>query len=326
MIKSLKLASHNWKALLKSILYQALLLALVIALAFVIFGEFVDDLISVIQENHLNDFVNNTINSVISGEFNSEQFAADLGELLANLRQSVESMRFPWGGITMSYVMVIVLFVVYRMLVSITDVAVGCQIDEFMTSNAERPFTWYFVKKHGKSWQFVLLQTAIVLPMEILIVCGSIGFYLLGMFALRWWAIIPVSILALLFYVVRLTVFAFCLPSVVCRDELSTRKAFKLGISMAISRFWQVFWKTLIVVIIMAVICVISILFVDNTILSAVLTTVPNFVLFFYIKCINMVEYFRADNRPYFYKRVEIEGTERYNRIQARKAKRANKK
>lgn len=325
MLKPLILASHNWKALLKSIVYQAILLALVVAFAFVVFGEFVDDLIAVMNENHLSDFANNTLNSVFTGEFNSEQFATELDTLLANVRNAVESMRFPWGGITTTYLMIAVMFVLYRMLVSITDVTVGCQIEEFMTSNAERPFIWYFVKRQGKSWQFVLLQTAIALPMEMMIVCGCIGFYLLSMHALKWWAIILVAILALLFYVVRLTVFAFCMPAVVCNEETSARKAFNLGISMAISRFWRVFWKTLIVVIVMVAISVISILFVDNTIASAVLLTVPNFVLFFYLKCINMVEYFRADNRPYFYKRVEVEGTERYNRIQARKAKRANK-
>lgn len=323
MLKSLNLASHNWKALLKSILYQALLLALVIALGVVIFGGLIDDLVQIFNENHVNDFLYNNINSIVAGEFNSEQFAADLSAMIGNIRQTISSVRFPWGGVTMTYALVSVIFVLYRMLVSITDVAVGCQIEEFMTSNAERPFTWFFVKKQGRSWNFVLLQTALVLPLEILIICGSIGFYLLGMVAFSWWAIIPVAVLALLFYVARLSIFAYCLPSVVCQEELSTRKAFKQGISMAITRFWHIFWKTLVVVCIMAVISVISIMFIKNTVASAVMTTVPNFVLFFYLKCVNMVEYFRANNRPYFYKRVEIEGTERYNRIQARKTKRA---
>lgn len=323
MIKSLKLASYNWKALLKSILYQVLLLALVIAIAFMIFGGLVDDFVRIFNENHVTDFFYNTINSVVSAEFNGDQFATELGALISNVRQSVSSVQLSWGGVTVTYILFIVIIVVYRMLVSITDVAVGSQIEEFMTSNAERPFTWYFVKKQGKSWQFVLLQTAFVLPLEILIVCGSVGFYMLLMFAVRWWAIIPMAILALLFYVARLSIFAYCLPSVVCQPELSTRQAFKQGLSLAVTRFWHIFWKTFIVVCLMAVVSVISIMFVDNAILSAVLTTVPNFALYFYLKCVNMVDYFRADNRPYFYKRVEIEGTERYNKIQARKARRA---
>ena len=323
MIKPLLLASHNWKVLLKSILYQALLLALVIALGYVVFGDLVDDLIKIFNENNVKDFVYNTINALVAGEFDSAQFATELSGLISDMQQSISSLKLPWGGVTLSYVLFGVIFVAYRLLVSLTDVAAGCQLEEFMTSNAERPFSWYFVKKQGKSWKFVLLQTALVLPFDILIICGSVGFYLLFLFALKWWAIIPVAILALLFYVARLSIFSFCLPSVVCQEEMSTRKAFKLGMSKAMTRFWHVFWKTLIVVCLMAAISVISIMFVDNALVSTALITIPNFVLFFYLKCINMVEYFQADNRPYFYKRVEVEGTERYNRKQARRAKRS---
>ena len=322
MIKPLILASHNWKVLLKSILYQVLLLALTIALGYVIFGKLVDDLILIYNENNITDFAYNTINAIFAGEFDGTQFATDLGVLISSVQDSISGIDLPWGGVTMSYVMFCVIFVGYRLLVSITDVATGCQLEEFMTSNAERPFTWYFVKKIGVSWKFSLLQTALVLPFDILIIFGSVGFYLLFVLAFQWWAIIPVAVFALLFYVARLSVFAFCLPAVVCQDDMSTRRAFKQGLSKAFGRFWRVFWKTLIVVTLMAVISVISIMFVSNSLLSTALTTVPNFVLFFYLKCVNLVEYFQADNRPYFYKRMEVEGTERYNRKQARLAKR----
>ena len=209
----------------------------------------------------------------------------------------------------------------YRLLVYITDVTVDCQLDEFMTSNASRPFTWYFFKKQGRTWQFALLQIAFALPLDTLIACGSIGFYLLFLPAFNRWAIIPVAIIVLLLYVARLSLFAFCLPAVACETNLSTHMAFRRGLSLIVTRFWHVFWKTLIVVCLMAAISLVSILYVSNPIVSAVLSTVPNFVLFFYLKCINIVEYFRADNRPFFYKRVDVEGTERYNRKLRRKVK-----
>ena len=319
MIKSLKLASYNWKVLVKAILLQVLLLALVIALGSLVFGNLFDDVAQLISENGVKEFLTNTVNSIFSAEFDSEVFASELGNMIANLRNSIAELHIPFGGVTMSYVLIVVVLVAYRLFVSLADVTCGCQLEEFMTANAERPFTWFFVKKQGAAWKFVLLQTALVLPLDILIVSGSVGFYLMFLIAFNWWTIIPVALIALLFYVVRQTLFAFCLPAVVCED-LPTRKAFKLGLSKIMSRFWRVFWKTLIVMCLMVGISVVSLAFIHNRLASTVVLTVPNFVLFFYLKCINFVEYFQADNKPFFYKRVEVEGTERYNRKHDNKA------
>ena len=313
MVKSLSLATFNWKVLLKSILYQILLLALVLALGFTIFGNLIDDLIRVINDNHISDFVSETISAIVSGEFDSAQFTAQLNEVISNLQEGISSLRHPYGVVELSYVLFVLIVLLYRLLVSLTDVSVMCQLDEFMTSNASRPFSWFFFKKQGRTWKFALLQTALALPFDILIVTGSIGFYLLFLIAFNWWTIIPVCVIALLLYTVRLTFFAFCLPAVAC-EEMPARDAFKRGLSGIINRFWRVFWKTLIVVCVMVVLSVLSIMYIGNTWVKTLVLTVPNFVLFFYLKCVNIIDYFQAYNRPFFYKRVDIEGTDRYNR------------
>lgn len=320
MIKPLVLAAHNWKVLLKSIVYQVLLLALIVALGYLIFGNLVDDMAKVFSDNNVSGFLSDTVNSVISGDFDSERFAAQLGDLISNVRNSISSVRLPFGGVTMSYVLFCVIIVLYRLLVSLTDVAAACQLEEFMTSNAARPFSWFVIKKQAVTWKFALLQTAFALPLDLLIATGCIGFYLLFLLAFNWWSIIPVAAIALLMYVARLTMFAYTLPSVVCNDG-SVRVAFKKGLARGAMRFWHVFWKNLIVVCLMAAIAVVSVMFIANPIVKTVVTTVPAFVLFFYMKCINMVEYFRFDNKPFFYKRVEIEGTDRYIRAQQKRAK-----
>ena len=313
MLKSLSVATFNWKVLIKSILYQILLVALVLALGFTIFGNLIDDLIRVINDNNISDFVSDTISAIVAGEFDSAEFTAQLNEVISNLQDGISSLRHPYGVVELTYILFVVILILYRLLVSLTDVSVECQLDEFMTSNASRPFTWFFFKKQGRTWHFALLQAALTLPLDILIVTGSVGFYLLFLIAFNWWTIIPVCIIALLLYAVRLTFFAFCLPSVAC-EQLPTREAFRHGLSMIIPRFWRVFWKTLIVVCLMVVVSVLSIMFIDNTWIMSAVVTVPNFILYFYLKCVNIVDYFQADNRPFFYKRVDIEGTDRYNR------------
>lgn len=313
MLKSLSLASFNWRVLLKSILCQILLLALVLALGFTIFGNLIDDLIKLFNDNHISDFVSETIGAIVAGEFDSAHFTTQLNEVISNWQDGITSVRHPFGVVELTYILFVAIFVLYRMLVSVTDVTVECQLEEFMTSNASRPFSWFFFKKQGRTWQFVLLQTAFCLPLDILVVTGSIGFYLLFLIAFNWWTIIPVCVIALLMYTVRLTFFSCCLPAVAC-EAMPTRDAFKHGLSVAIKRFWHVFWKTLIVVCVMVVLSVLSIMYIENTWVKTVVSTVPNFVLYFYLKCVNIIEYFQADNRPFFYKRIDIEGTDRYNR------------
>ena len=318
MFKPLCIATFNWKVLIKSILYQILLLALVLALGFTIFGRLIDEMIQLINDNHIAEFASNTISSIINGEFDSAEFTTNLNEVISNLQEGISSLHHPYGVMEISYVLFVLIVVLYRLFVSLTDVSVTCQLDEFMTSNATRPFTWFFFKKQGRTWQFALLQTAFALPLDILIVTGSIGFYLLFLIAFNWWTIIPVAVITLLLYALRLTTFAFCLPSVSCED-MPTREAFRHGLSLIFRRYWRVFWKTLIVVCLMVVVSVLA-LYIQNTWIMSIVFTIPNFVLFFYLKCINMVEYFQADNRPFFHKRLYIEGTEKYNRRQFRKS------
>lgn len=320
MIKPLVLAGYNWKVLLKSLVYQMLLLALIVALGYLIFGNLVDDVLVLWRENHIGDFMSETVGSIVNGSFDSEKFSSDLGNLITQTRQSIASLRIPFGGAAMAYVLFCLIFVAYRVFVSLTDVTASCQLEEFMTSNAERPFTWFFIKKMGTTWKFILLQTALTLPMDLLILGGCLAFYALFLLAFSWWTVIPVLLIAVLLYVARLSMFAYTLPAVVC-SEGSVRKAFKQGLANAMVRFWHVFWKTLIVVGVMLVVTVLCLMYIANPILKTAVTSLVNFVLYFYLKCVNMVEFFRFDNRPFFYKRVEIEGTDRYNRKLARRNK-----
>ena len=313
MLKPLSITAFNWKVLIKSILCQILMLALMLALGFTVFGNLIGDAIRFVNENHVTDLLYKLINAILGGEFDGAAFTEELNQVSSNLRDGIAQLRHPFGVIELTYVVFVLFVVLYRLLVSLTDVTVTCQLDEFMTSNASRPFTWFFFKKQSQSWKFALLQTAIALPLDVLIITGSLGFYLIFLIAFNWWTIIPVCVIALLLYAIRLTFFAFCLPAVVCSD-LKPRDAFKLGLSQIVNRFWHVFWKTLIVTCLMVVISVLSIMYISNTWVMTVVLTIPNFVLFFYLKCINVVEFFQANNRPFFYKRVDIEGTDRYNR------------
>ena len=64
----------------------------------------------------------------------------------------------------------------------------------------------------------------------------------------------------------------------------------------------------------MLVISLVGVMFIGNGWALTAVVTVPNFILFFVLKCVNFVEYFEFNNRPYFHKRIAIDGMERYNK------------
>lgn len=324
MIKSLTVAAYNWKVLLKSLFCQVLVLVILLAFVVTVFGPVAGDILRVITESHVADFINSAVSAIMDGSFDSAVFSSQLTELITNLQNNISSIRWPWGGVTFSYIVVFLTLIIYRLFVSYTDVTAACQIEEFMTSNAERPFLWFLLKKQGRTWTFSCLQMLLALPLDALILTGSLGVYLLFLIAFGWWTIIPVVILLVLLYTARQTFFAFCLPAVVCED-MSTRKAFKHGLSLIVGRFWQVFWKTLIVMCLMLTISVVGIMYVDNGWAQTAVVTVPNLALFFYLKCLNLREYFEANNRPYFHKRVLIDGTDRYVKRQKKLQEKQNK-
>lgn len=324
MLKSLSLASHNWKVLLKSILYQALLLAFVLASAMTLFGDLVDRLVEIFNKNHIQEFISQTISSIVAGTFDTNAFTQQLTQLIVDIQQSISSLQLPWGGATLSYVLFAVILVMYRLFVSLADVVVDCQLEEFMTSNSSRPFIWFFFKKQGRTWKFSLLQAAITLPLDLLIVFGCVGFYELFLIAFNWWTIIPVAIIGVLFYMIRVTIFSLCLPAVACED-MGVSKAFKKGLVALIGRFWHVFWKTAIVIALIVITNVLSLTLIHNGWVSTLVSTVPSFILFFYLKCVCIIEYFHADNRPFFHKRVDVEGTDRHNLLLEKQALKAQK-
>lgn len=322
MLKPLSLSLRNIKVLLKALVCQIIILALVIALGFLLFGNFIEDVMALIDSSNLKDFASQTIMSIVSGTFDSKTFTAELADVIENLQKSILEIDNFWGSVELTYFALIAMLCAYRILVALPDVAAACQLDEYMTSQSTRPFTWFFVKKQGRTWKFVLMQFCLAFPLDVLIATGCIGFYLLFLVAFNWWTIIPVLILLVILYSIRITFTAFCLPAVCCEDEKPSSTAFKNGLSLVISRFWHVFWKNFIIVAVIVTLSTVSLLYVENPYLSVAISTVPNFILFFVIKCVNMIEYFNASERPYFYKAVVVEGTEKYNKKAERLLKR----
>lgn len=318
--KSFTLAANNWKVMLKALMCQLIILALIVACSFLIFGDVTDNIINVFTAGGWEEFLSDTVKSVGDATFNGSIFASELTSCIEKTQAAIEAIPNMWNTVEVSYISFLVLCLLYRVLISLSDVAVSFQLNEFMTSNAERPFVWFFFKKFWESLAFSALQTAVTLPLDILVLSGATVICLVFVLTLKWWSIIPAAIILLVLYSARLAYFAFWLPAVAA-EEMKIPQALKKGLSISPYRFWHVFWKTFVIIVLMAAIAVVGVVFVQNNVLKMVVGVVPNLILFFLLKCVNFVEYFEAAHRPYFYKRVEVEGTERFIRREERRRK-----
>lgn len=324
--KSLSLSVYNWKVMLKALFCQVLILAVVFALSYLIFGGLVDDIVEIFASGNWGKLLSDTFEAVGNGTFDSAVFADQLRESLENLVESIESLPNIWNRVEVSYVSFLLIICMYRMLVSFSDVTVGFQLHEFMTANASCPFFWYFIKKQGESWRFVLLQMFITLPLDFLLFAGSIGLGLMLCLFFGLWTLVPTALIVWVLYSLRQTVFAFWLPSLVADGEGSVVRGLKKGLSIIPYRFGKVFWKWLLGSFLIFAITAVSVMFIGNPVLMTLVTSLPSFIVFYILKCVNFTEYFAYSNRPFFYKRLDVEGTERYNKKEARKARRDKKR
>lgn len=309
--KSLRLSACNWKVLVKSVLCQAVFYAIVLALCATAFGGVVGEVVNAINKSGAVDFVKQTIAQIAEGKFQPDTFGEGVQNVVAALQSAIGDIEGLLGSVELTYIMLLVVVCVYRMLIAVTDVTVDCQLEEFMTSNATRPFSWFFFKKQAQTWAFAALQMVFTLPLDLMIVFGCLGFYMVFLITFRWWTIIPIAVIGVLLYTARLTLFAFCLPAVVTENG-TVRSSFRKGLSTVFVRFGKVYVKTLLVVVLMLAFFTLSVVFLPDAYGLSLVGVLPGFVLFFVLKNINMCEYFEATNRPYFSKVMDVEGTERY--------------
>ena len=320
--KSLSLSVYNWKVFVKALICQVLILALVVALGYLIFGAVVDDIVGIFSSGDLGELASETFDMIANGTFDSAQFTEQLRASLEQLVEAIKSLPNIWNRVEVSYVGFVLIIFVYRVLVSFSDVTVGCQLHEFMTANGARPFLWYFVKKQGESWRFALLQALITLPLDFLMLAGALGIALMLFIFFGFWGFIPTGIIALVLYALRQTMFAFWLPALISDESGKVSGGLRKGLSVIPYRFGRVFWKWLLGMAVVFAVMVVSIAFINNPVLMMVASFVPSFAVFFVLKCVNFAEYFAHSNRPFFHKRVIVEGTELYNRKRSRRGSR----
>lgn len=304
---SLRISGSCWQLWLKTMLLQIVIIAIVVALCVMLFGSLVPAVFDALNKLQLGEFLSDTITSIANGTFDAQEFSAALEQKVNEIKQAIESIPNLFNRIEISYVIMLVIMCVYRMLIAAPDLTTALSLNEFMTTNARRPFTWYFLKRFWTSFKFVLLQFLVTFPLDLIVIFASVGFYLLFLITFKWWTVIPAMIIALALYTLRFCLFAFWLPSIA--DGMSVKDALTNNFAKLPGHFWSVYYKTFIVLAILMIAVTVGNYFLLSE-WTAVVSAILSLIAFYIIKCINMVEYFEANNRPYFSKRVNIYGME----------------
>lgn len=313
--KTVRIALVNWKTFLKSLLFQALSLALLVALMTFAFGSLAQEVLTAFRSTGADETISHILQSLLDGTFNADHFInEDMKTLIVNIKQSLESVSNVWNRVEVSVIVCAVAFLFYRFLVSCTDITVGYQIDEFMSSNSARPFTWFLFKKAGRSIRFVGLQMLLAIILDALIFSSGMAMAVICMAVFGLWAIIPVLLFSIVLYAMRHSFMAFCLPSVVYNDTQRVSTAFRKGITESINNFGKILGRTLLIILLMVVTTALSYLFNQNRFIVLTVSALINFVLFYIIKCLNFVLYYESNNYPYFFRPILLEGTEQHNR------------
>ena len=125
MLKPLRLSFSNSRTMINAFFIQGLTLLLALAIAFVAFGGYAQNLVDLFQQLNLDDFVAKTIQNLTNPPFDSEAFSKELSSIMEQLRQGIESLRSDWGSAELAYIMFFAVIILYRILVAFTDVAVG---------------------------------------------------------------------------------------------------------------------------------------------------------------------------------------------------------
>ncbi|MEG1706902.1 MAG: hypothetical protein RR291_05355, partial [Clostridia bacterium] len=217
---------NSKRNMLTSVIFQLVVFALVIALCFLIFSDVAEIIMNVFLSDDISTIVYNQIESIRNNTFNSEQLILDIKDIIDNVREKIEQIPNAYNSIILSYFMGILILSIYRMINSISDYAVVSRMNEFMSSNVNRPMLWFFVKKFIRSLKYVVIQFFTAAWLDAFLMFGCFGLLITLFLPLKTAGVVIVGVLFIGLYSLRYAMFTFFLPTLVNNEELTTRQAF----------------------------------------------------------------------------------------------------
>lgn len=306
--KTLSIAAYNWALLVKTLVVQSIMIAIVVGICMIFIQPIFNTTLAIIEQLEIGFFVDTIVSDISGGNYDSAAIATIVTDKFAQLKTILDEMPDYFNRVELSYLLLLGLLCLYRMMISSADVSVGYTLAEFMSTNAKRPFSWYFLIELRQSLSFAFFQFLIAFPLDFVVFFSMVGFYVLFLTAFGWVTIIPALVVGLILFSLRNAMLAFWLPSITV-EKMTVRKALANNFSVLSKGFGRVFLKNLAVFAIMTLFLVVVNYFFLSVI-AVICSAIFSLIAYYILKCINMVEYFNVQQLPYFSKKISIYGVD----------------
>lgn len=306
--KTMRLTLNTTPLMLKSIIVQIIVIALVLGILMLVISPIVQQALDLAEQidisAHLQDLIKTIAENPTSADVSGKSAV-----IIEDIFQLIEKAGNLFSSIGWAYFFIILAIVVYRFLLSIVDCSVMSSITDFMQTSSCHSYVWYFVKTFGRAVTFSILQFVVIIWLDMFVVFGAIGFYLFILSPLGAVGVILAVVMLVLAYSSRLTIYSSWLPEYVMSGD-SVYVSLKNSVTTSVERFWKIWYKIVIVVAVMTILSILSSYLLNliacPTFLSTLISATISFYGFYTVKCIGAVEYFEAKGKQYFTKRIKI--------------------
>lgn len=311
----MRLGISTTPLMLKSVVCQLIIIAFILGILLLAVSPVVERALLLFEQTEIDTHIQSLI-EVLWRNPDSTRVSEMAGLIIDDIIEVVETAGDLFISIAWSYVGIILGLVGYRFLLSLSDYPVMNSMTDFMQTSTSHAFVWYFFKKFLKSAKFSLAQLSCVIWLDLFVFFGTVGFYVFILSPLGAVGVVLAVLMFILAYSVRIAFYACWLPEYVLSGK-GVFASLSASLQYSVARFWHIAYKVAILVTASGLLSVL-ISYLLNLIscpayVVTLITAFISFYGFYFIKCVGVVEYFEAQEKPYFTKKIKItDDTELY--------------
>lgn len=306
--KSMRLSVSTTPLMLKSVVCQVIIIALILGLLLLIVSPIVNQVIELFEQLEIYEHLTE-LGEVIYTNPDSSQIPTKANAIIEDILALVNEAGDLFNSIIWTYVAVLLSLVGYRFLLSLVDYPVMAGLTDFMQMSTTKSFVWYFVKKFPRAATFSFCQLITTIWLDIFVVFGSVGFYILVLSPLKAVGVVLAVVMVILAYSSRLAAYSAWLPEYVVSGK-TVYKSLQNSFTYSVGRFWKIWYKCVVIMTAMFVLNALVIWGLNALACPAfvvsLITAFISFYAYYCIKCVGVAEYFIANDKPFFTKKLKI--------------------
>lgn len=302
--KSLRLSVTNWQLTIKVICTQLFTISAFVGIAAVFMTGTINNVIKAIQQTSVLENFQNLILHFNLEQFDTEEFIGQLSVFVNSVSEALSLVPNFYKQVVFAGIFIILGVFVTKLVSGFCDLALISSLNEFMLTSSNRPYFWWYSHNIVKSLLFQLLYLSLTFFWDFFNIIGVVAMYLFILSSLGGMGVAIAVAIYLLLTSLRLTIFAFWLPSYANENRQLTH-ALADALKTIVDRFVWIFLQTLVISVVYGTLLVCIILYL-NSIWIFVVAIAVGLYAFYMLKCMNIVEYYEAKGKAYFVKPIKL--------------------